>query len=172
MQSTIMTTRCRPRGAQRVLRFTHVGVSPDHLRLVSAVRGIRQTALQMLRELSPSDARRAFDRYATREPRLLDFWRRCEQAGPTEALPADDDLDDLDDPDEPPSDDWCAERFFLEDIKPDLVDLVGMHRPTGPAELQANEAYDVVYATLFLYALNRTCPCCARAVAAVSAPPP
>ncbi len=121
----------------------------------------------MLRELSPSDARRAFDRYAAREPRLLDLWRRCEQAGPS-ALVLDDD-DDLDlDPDEPSGDDWCAERFFLEEIKPDLVDLVCMHRPGGPAELQASDAYDDVYATLFLYALHRTCPCCARAPAADS----
>lgn len=125
----------------------------------------------MLRELSPTDARRAFDRYAAREPRLLDLWRRCEQAGPVELLADDDDdLDDLDDPDEPESDDWCAERFFLEEIKPDLVDLVGMHRPAGPPDLQANEAYDVVYATLFLYALNRTCACCTRLTDAASAP--
>jgi hypothetical protein len=124
-------------------------------------------ALQMLRELSPSDARRAFDRYAAREPRLVDLWRRCEQAGPCEQTRAAD--DDLDDPDERLGDEWCAERFFLEDIKPDLVDLVGMHRPNGPPDLQASEAYDVVYATLFLHALNRTCACCGPRVPAASA---
>jgi hypothetical protein len=46
-----------------------------------------------------------------------------------------------------------------------------MHRAAGPPDLQDNEAYDVVYATLFLHALDRTCACCSRPTSATSTSP-
>ena len=59
---------------------------------------------------------------------------------------------------------WCAERWFLEHIKPEFELLVGWQRNEGPPELCEARAYDDVYAALFLFALDRNCACCQRTV--------
>lgn len=112
-------------------------------------------------------ARREFEKYAALEPELRRLWLRCQTAGP--AIAAKDDIVDAFDVDlydcdpttsEARANDWCAERFFLEEIKPQLVTLVGWGRLKGALELRGDDAYDVVYSALFFHALNRVCACC------------
>jgi len=121
----------------------------------------------MLRDYPTLDAaRRAFDEVAEREPRLYELWSLCREAAPPVHEPEPDDAFDVDlyDVDtvvrQAIDEGWCAEDFFQTHIKSDLLLLVGMHRPTGPEELRTYDVYETVYAALFDWALERSCPCC------------
>lgn len=112
-------------------------------------------------------ARREFEKYAALEPRLRRLWLLCQTAPAPVA--ANDDADDPFDVDlydsdsfanETRSEDWCAERYFLQQIKPQLATLVGWDRLEGDPELRDVDAYDVAYSALFFHALNRSCTCC------------
>jgi hypothetical protein len=71
---------------------------------------------------------------------------------------ADDDLELLDgDPDEG----WCAEDFFHDHVKSDLLLLAGLHRPGAPHALHSHAAFEEIYELLLDWALRRTCACCA-----------
>jgi hypothetical protein len=61
-----------------------------------------------------------------------------------------------------PDDGWCAEDYFLHNVKSKLLVLVGVHRTRGPHGLQTSEAYDTVYDILLNWALARPCACCAE----------
>jgi hypothetical protein len=118
------------------------------------------------------EARRSFEMYARLDPELRALWDDCVHAGPPSLGRAEsDDLDDPYDTDaflvDPLADiGWCAEDFFLEQVKPLLVELVGAHRSTGPAELQTVEAYLATYRALLDWALARSCACCVERAAA------
>lgn len=117
------------------------------------------------------EARRAFETYARLDPELRALWADCVSAAPPSHVASDDELDDPYDTDaflvDPLADTgWCAEDFFLEQVKPLLVELVGAHRMTGPAELQTVEAYLATYRALLDWALARPCACCAVRAAA------
>src|SRR4051812_32608848 len=117
---------------------------------------------------SIDDARRAFDRYAESDPRLLPLWDLCRQAAPPSLDDDDDNADAYDsdpfelDPVTPPElhDDWCAEDFFLDHVKSRLLLLVGSHRPGADHPLHSHEAFEEVYDLLLTWALPRTCACC------------
>lgn len=117
---------------------------------------------------SVEHARREFETYAELEPRLRRLWLLCQTAAPPVAANDENDDDpfdvDLYDVDflatTARNEDWCAEQFFLQQIKPQLTALVGWARIEGAPELRGQEAYDVTYSALFFHALNRTCICC------------
>ncbi len=120
---------------------------------------------------SIDDAKRAFEAYVRIEPQLEPLWALCEHAAPPvrgrEVADADDAYDvDAFDIDvvaaDQPDDGWCAEDYFLQHVKPQLVALVGAVRVGGPDELQSVEAYTAVYDLLINWALDRTCACCAE----------
>jgi hypothetical protein len=121
----------------------------------------------MLREFSSMEiARRAFDEYARVEPRLTGLWYVCRRAAPP--VPAND-VDDAFDVDpfeadgivsDSPDDGWCAEDYFFENVKPELLRLIGWYRLEEPPELRQSRAYDAVYSALFYHALHRPCACC------------
>lgn len=116
---------------------------------------------------SLEEARQAFDAYARIEPRLDELWQQCRDAAPPVNTSDDDDVFDVDDFDVDvaatglPDDGWCAEDFFFDHVKSELMLLVGVYRRTGPAELQTTKAYDAVYRLLLEWALHRPCACCA-----------
>lgn len=95
--------------------------------------------------------------YVAREPRLTRLWELCQLASPPVRADDDDELDT------DPAEGWCAEDYFGEAVKPQLVALVGIDRLDGPPELQTAEAYKTVYATLLQRALRRPCACCREA---------
>ena len=116
---------------------------------------------------SIDDARQAFDAFARLEPQLWTLWDLCCNATPpgrrVEPIddaygvdPFEEDVLAADKPD----DGWCAEDYFLHNVKSKLMVLVGVHRVRGPHELQSTEAYEAVYDLLINWALNRSCPCC------------
>lgn len=118
------------------------------------------------------EARRAFEAYARLDPELRTLWTDCVNAAPPSMIATD--LDELDDPydtdaflvDPLADTGWCAEDYFLEQVKPLLVELVGAHRAAGPAELQTVDAYLAIYRALLDWALARPCACCAERIAA------
>jgi hypothetical protein len=117
---------------------------------------------------SQDDARRAFDAFARLEPRLDTLWDLCRLAAPpTRRVEPIDDAYDADPFEvdalaaDSPDDGWCAEDYFLHNVKSRLLVLVGAHRVRGPAELQTTEAYEAVYDLLINWALSRPCACCA-----------
>jgi hypothetical protein len=59
-----------------------------------------------------------------------------------------------------PTDGWCAEQYFDQVVKRQLLPLVGWHRLEGPADLQTSEAWEAVVSALLFHALNRHCECC------------
>lgn len=121
---------------------------------------------RMLRDFS--SARRAFDEYARVDPRLHALWRMCESAAPV-AIACDRDVedgnhdghDDGDNHDETRAESWCAEDYFLREVKPQLLVLVGWERAEDPPLLRTSEAYEAAYTALFELALRRSCACCA-----------
>jgi hypothetical protein len=124
--------------------------------------------VQMLRPMEV--ACREFDALAELEPQLRRLWMLCQCASaPVAANDQAEDPYDLDlfDSDaltnEVPADSWCAELYFLQHIKPQLVALVGWGRVDGAPELRTGDAYDIAYSALFFHALNRSCVCCAAA---------
>jgi hypothetical protein len=114
---------------------------------------------------SNEDAKRCYDEYVKLEPRLRELWWDCRHAAPTRyAAEAEDpyDVDDYDvdhvanDPN-----DWCAEVWFAQSIKPKFRALVGWDRPgVDMPELRTPKAYDDVYMALLYFALSLTCECC------------
>ena len=58
-----------------------------------------------------------------------------------------------------PTEDFCANRVWHAQFRPQLRILVGSHRAEGPPPLQAREAYDCAYDTL--YAALPDCRDCA-----------
>jgi hypothetical protein len=117
---------------------------------------------------SVDDAWQAFNAFARLEPQLRALWRLCRRSGPPaqgvepiddayDADPFEVDLLAADDPD----DGWCAEDYFLHNVKSKLLALVGVHRVRGPHELQSTDAYETVYDLLINWALDRPCACCA-----------
>lgn len=120
---------------------------------------------------SIEDARRAFEPFARVEPKLWTLWELCRRAAPPShrTAPSDDAYDadpfELDVVEaDPPDDGWCAEDYFLYNVKSKLLVLVGVHRGEGPRELQTSDAYDVVYDLLLNWALTRACACCVTVV--------
>jgi hypothetical protein len=116
---------------------------------------------------SIDDAWQAFHAFARLEPQLRALWGLCCRAAPPaqRVEPVDDayDVDPFEvDPlaADHPDDGWCAEDYFLHDVKSKLLVLVGVHRVRGPDELQTTEAYETVYDLLINWALNRLCVCC------------
>lgn len=116
---------------------------------------------------SIDDARQAFEPFACLEPKLWPLWDLCRRAAPPVRRP--EPLDDAYDVDpfeidplaaDKPDDGWCAEDYFLHDVKSRLSVLVGVHRTHGPHELQTREAYETVYDILLNWALARSCACC------------
>lgn len=117
------------------------------------------------------EARRTFEAVARKEPQLRELWELCVRAAPPSQAPSDDEPGDPFDHDDfivdPLADTgWCAEDFFLEQVKPLLVELVGAHRLAGPPELQTVDAYLATYRALLDWALARPCACCAIRAAA------
>ena len=118
---------------------------------------------------SIGDARRAFEPFASLEPELWTLWDLCRRvAPPARQAELRDDAYDVD-PFEidplaagKPDDGWCAEDYFLYEVKSRLLILVGIHRRRGPHELQTSVAYDTVYHILLNWALARPCACCAE----------
>jgi hypothetical protein len=117
--------------------------------------------------VSYDDAWQAFDAFARLEPQLKTLWDLCRRAAPPtrRVEPIDDAYDG--DPFEAdalaadsPDDGWCAEDYFLHNVKSKLLVLIGAHRVRGPHELQSTEAYETVYDLLINWALNRPCACC------------
>jgi len=132
------------------------------------VRGTPDTLWMRGRFRSIDEARRAFDEFAHIEPRLEPLWELCRRAAPPlrqgeeiDNVPAVDpfEIDPLaaDEPD----DGWCAEDYFLKDVKSKLLFLVGSHRPGEPHELHSRDAYETLYDALMNWALIRPCACCA-----------
>lgn len=119
---------------------------------------------------SLDEARQAFDAYVRIEPRLAELWEQCREAAPPVHTSDADDVYDVDAFDiddtatDKPDAGWCAEDFFFDEVKSELMLLVGVYRRTGPAELQTTKAYDAVYELLLQWALNRSCTCCAEHV--------
>ena len=104
-------------------------------------------------------ARLTFAEYVRLEPRLMRLWQMCQRvAPPVRTYDDDDGDDDLDETD--PADGWCAEDYFFQEVKPQLLRLVGWDRTDGPPELRTPDAYNAVYAVLFYHALHRPCGCC------------
>ena len=117
---------------------------------------------------SQDDARRAFDAFARLEPALNSLWELCRFAAPpTRRVEPIDDAYDADPFEvdalaaDSPDDGWCAEDYFLHNVKSKLLVLVGAYRVRGPAELQTTGAYEAVYDLLINWALGRPCACCA-----------
>ncbi|HTR51847.1 MAG TPA: hypothetical protein VMJ10_14125 [Kofleriaceae bacterium] len=107
------------------------------------------------------EARRAFARYASLDPRLEKLWHECYWASPTRGPEAN--ADDVgDDSNHDPAAGWCAEDYFFREVKPKMVALVGWNRSADPPELRTSTAYEAVYMALFQFALSRTCACCAE----------
>lgn len=138
------------------------GVTPasDPLRILDWMAGTYR---------SLQDACRDFDAYVLVEPRLRSLWDLCRGAAPPPRAPEHmDDVYDRDpfevDPATPGQTDssWCAEDYFLEQVKPRLLLLVGAHREGNADELHSREAYDKLYDLLLNWALNRPCACCAQ----------
>jgi hypothetical protein len=118
---------------------------------------------------SIDDARQAFEPFARLEPKLWTLWDLCRRAAPPPRRV--EPLDDAHDVDpfeidvlaaDKPDDGWCAEDYFLHNVKSKLMVFVGVHRIRGPHELQTSEAYEVVYDILLNWALARPCACCAE----------
>jgi len=118
---------------------------------------------------SIEDARHALEPFARLEPKLRTLWELCRHASPPAS--ADPEADSFDaDPFEgdslaagEPDDGWCAEDYFGEHVKSELLELVGVHRTREPHELATSKAYDTVYDILLNHALVRACACCAPA---------
>jgi hypothetical protein len=113
-------------------------------------------------------ARDAFAPFAQLEPRLWALWELCRSAAPPEPQAHRDDAYDFDpfelDPLHKPDAGWCAEDYFLHEVKSALLVLVGVYRTRGPHELQTAETYETVYDLLLNVALVRSCACCADRV--------
>jgi len=116
---------------------------------------------------SIDEARRAFQKLAANEPRLLPLWDLCGRAAPQLRVP--DFVDDVYDYDpfeidplaaDSPEAGWCAEDYFRDHVKSKLLLLAGLHRPGPPHELHEREAFEEVYDLLLNWALHRPCPCC------------
>jgi len=102
--------------------------------------------------VSYDDAWQAFDAFARLEPQLKTLWDLCRRAAPpTRRVEPIDDAYDADPFEvdalaaDSPDDGWCAEDYFLHNVKSKLPVLVGAHRVRGPHELQSTEAYETVY---------------------------
>jgi hypothetical protein len=115
---------------------------------------------------SYEEAKRRFDEYVKVEPRLAELWWACRRAAPPIFLddsvedPYDVDAYDVDRVSRDP-DDWCAEIWFAETIKPRFRALVGWERPSDDLpELRTSKVYDDVYMGLLYFALSLTCKCC------------
>jgi len=125
---------------------------------------------------SVEEARRAFETYVRLEPRLAVLWERCLHAAPLRRVLDDADVEDQDpyeldqvsetDPDEG----WCAEDYFLDHVKSDLLLLAGLYRPGPQHELHESEAFEEIYDLLLNWALRRTCACCATTGGGVDRP--
>jgi hypothetical protein len=116
---------------------------------------------------SIDEARQAFDAFARLEPQLRTLWDLCRSTiPPGRSVELIDDAYGVDPFEEDvlaadkPDDGWCAEDYFLHNVKSKLMVLVGAHRVRGPHELQSTEAYETVYDLLINWALNRPCACC------------
>jgi hypothetical protein len=129
---------------------------------------------------SIDDAWQAFNAFARLEPQLTALWGLCRRAAPpaqrTESIvePINDAYDDAYDDAygvdpfevdllaaDNPEAGWCAEDYFLDNVKSKLLALVGVHRVRGPDELQTTATYETVYDLLVNWALHRPCACCA-----------
>jgi len=117
--------------------------------------------------VSYDDARQAFDVFARLEPQLETLWDRCGRAAPP--APRVEPMEDAYDADpyevdalaaDRPDGGWCAEDYFLHNVKSKLLALVGAYRVRGPRELQSTDAYETVYDLLINWALHRPCACC------------
>jgi hypothetical protein len=117
---------------------------------------------------SIDDARRAFEPFARLEPELWTLWDLCQRASPPRRIASPDDAYE-DDPFEVDvlaadkrDDGWCAEDYFLHNVKSRLLVLVGVYRTRDPHELRTSNAYEAVYDILLNWALGRPCACCAE----------
>lgn len=116
---------------------------------------------------SIDDAWRAFESYVALEPRLMALWDRCRQAAPPVRAPEPrDDVYDCDPFESDPlaaiqhEDGWCAEDYFLDHVKSDLLLLAGLYRPGDPHRLHDPEVFEEIYNLLLNWALHRPCACC------------
>ena len=118
---------------------------------------------------SLASATQAFGKYARVEPRLWSLWARCRRAAPP--VREVDQVDDVYDTDpfevdvlaaDKPDDGWCAEHYFVQHVKSDLLLLVGSHRPGRLHEMHSKEAFETIYDLLLNWGLKRTCSCCAE----------
>ena len=117
---------------------------------------------------SIDDARQAFEPFARLEPKLWTLWDLCRSAAPPRRIEPLDDAYDVDPfevdvlASDKPDDGWCAEDYFLHNVKSRLLVLVGVYRTHDPEELQTSKAYETVYDILLNWALARPCACCAE----------
>lgn len=121
----------------------------------------------MTREFRSTDeARRAFDAYVRIEPQLAPLWDLCRRAAPPCELEDDDYETDPFEVDalasNKPADGWCAEDYFLEHVKPELLHLVGSYRLGELHELHGSGTYETLYHLLLDWALDRQCRCCVQ----------
>lgn len=117
--------------------------------------------------VSYNDARQAFEAFARLEPQLEMLWDLCGRvAPPARSVEPIEDAYDADPYEvdalaaDSPDDGWCAEEYFLHNVKSRLMVLIGAYRVRGPHELQSTEAYETVYDLLINWALDRPCACC------------